>query len=401
VDPLHIAGGLARFPRRAPGTDAERRAGRWLAAVLAARGRDAELETHWVRPHWPLVHALHAGLGVAASLVATGAPAAGLAVAGLALLSVLLDGLGIAHLLRRLTPARATQNIVSPPTAATRSGRERIVRLVICAHYDAPRSGLVFGERTRATVAAAQRLARGRLPGPLAWLALALAMVTAAAAARLAGVENTAIDVVQLPPTLGLMAAIALLVDVALSRPVPGADEPASGAAVAIALAVALDRDPPRRLAVELVLAGAGDGPSLGMREFVCSRPRWRPEATAVLQLGACGRGTPRWWRSDGPLVPQRLHQRLVALAERVAREEPHLRALPRRGHGAGPAWRARRAGWPAIAVGCRQDEAWPSAARQPTDTADRLDPQALRGALELALALVAALDDDLAAPAA
>src|SRR2546423_11169226 len=119
MDPIDIAGGLARFPRRAPGTDAERRAARWLAAILAARGRDAELETHWVRPHWPLVHALHAGLGVAASLVATAQPAIGLGIALAAMVSAALDGLGGAQPVRRLTPARATQNLVSPPTAAT------------------------------------------------------------------------------------------------------------------------------------------------------------------------------------------------------------------------------------------------------------------------------------------
>jgi hypothetical protein len=133
------------------------------------------------------------------------------------------------------------------------------------------------------------------------------------------------------------------------------------------------------------------------MRGYVGARDRWRPEATAVLQVAACGLGTPRWWRSDGPLIPLRFHPRLVALAARVAEEEPHLRALPRRGRGPGAAWRARSAGWPAIVIGCREDDAWPRGARQPTDAADRLDPDAMRAALEFGLALVAALDADLA----
>ena len=54
-------------------------------------------------------------------------------------------------------------------------------------------------------------------------------------------------------------------------------------------------------------------------------------------------------------------------------------------------------AGWPAIAVGCREDAAWPRGARQPADLPERLDPAAMRAALELCLALVAALDEDLA----
>jgi hypothetical protein len=401
MDARDIAAGLARFPARGPGTDAERRAARWLAAVVTAGGREVDVETHWVRPHWPVVHSLHAGLGVAGSVVAVSQPAVGLALAAAALASLALDGLGLAHLLRRLTPARATQNLVSPPTAATRSGRERVVRLAICAHYDAPRASVAFREPARAAVGRAQALARGRLPGPLAWLTLALLVVVAAAAARLAGSDGAHVDAPQLIATLGLMAALALLVDVALTGPVPGADEPGSGAAVAIALAQALDRDPPRRLAVELVLAGAGDGPSLGMREFVLSRrDRWRPEATVVLQVAACGHGTPRWWVADGPLLPLRLHPRLTALAAEVSQggaRDAGPRAAPRRGHGAGIAWRARVGGWPAIAVGCRDGAAWPPDARRSTDTAARLDPAALGAALDLCLALVAALDEDLA----
>jgi hypothetical protein len=391
MDPVDIAAGLARFPARAAGTDSERRAARWLAAVIAAGGREVDLEAHWVRPGWPLVLVLHAALGVAGSVVAVSHPAIGLALAAAALLSLLLDGLGLAHVLRRLTPARATQNLVSPPTAATRSGRERIVRLVICAPYDAPRAGVAFREPVRAAVARAQAAARGRLPGPPAWMALALVVVVGMAGARLAGSDGRAVDALQFVATLGLMLAIALLVDVALSAPGPGANEPGSAAAVAIALASALDRDPPRRLAVELVLAGAGDA---GMRELVRSRQgRWRPEATAVLQVAACGRGTPRWWRSDGPLVALRLHPRLTALAAEVAGSS----ATSRRGHGPGLAWRARVAGWPAIAVGSREDAAWPRHSHRPEDVASRLDPAAMRAALDLCLALVAALDEDLA----
>nr|MDQ6914800.1 hypothetical protein [Actinomycetota bacterium] len=56
-----------------------------------------------------------------------------------------------------------------------------------------------------------------------------------------------------------------------------------------------------------------------------------------------------------------------------------------------------RVARWPAIAVGCREDEAWPRHARRPTDVAARLDPEAMRSALDLCLALVSALDEDLA----
>lgn len=399
MDPKAIVTGLARVAPRGPGTDAERRAARWLATMLRDDlGREAQVETVWVRPHHAAVVALHAGAGVAASVTAVWQPAVGLGIALAALVSWVLDGLGVAHLGRRLTSARATQNLVSPPTAATRGGRERIVRLVITAPYDAGRDGLARREPLRRAVARARAATGGRLPGAGSFLALLLASVAALAGLRLAGSHSTWVGALQLAPTVGLLAGLALAADSALSRIGPGAGDPASGVAVAVALAAALDREPPRHLGVELVLAGAGEGPALGLREFIrARRRRWRPEATAVVHLAACGRGRPRWWVSDGPVVPQRLHPRLLDLAQDVARDEGHLGARPYRGHGTTGAWRARRVRWPAIAIGCLEDDAWPRDSHTELDTPERVDPRAMQDALAFALALVRELDDDLA----
>ncbi len=400
VDMNGIVTGLARVAPRGPGTDGERRAARWLTAVLREDlEREARTQTVWVRPDHALVVALHAVAGAAGSVICVSRPAVGLGIALAALLSWLLDGLGLAHLGRRLTPARATQNLVSPPTAATGSGRQRIVRLVITASYDAGRGGLARREAVRRATARVRAATGGRWPSAGAFLALALAAIAGLAALRLGGVDARWVGAAQLVPTVGLLGALALALDSVLSRPVPGAGDPASGAAVAIALAGALDRDPPRHLGVELVLAGAGEGPSLGMREFVRSRrKRWRAEATAVVHLAACGRGRPRWWVSDGPIVGRRLHPTLAGLARDVAESEPRLDARPYRGHGATGAWRARRAGWPAIAIGCLEDAGWPRDSHTPRDTADRVDPRAMRDALTFALTVVRALDEDLAA---
>src|SRR5690348_8432185 len=80
--------------QRGPCTDAERRAARGLQRRLLAGGRDAALETVWVRPQWPLSVLLHAALGVAASLAAVPwpRPAGGVLVAVLA--SAMLEASG-------------------------------------------------------------------------------------------------------------------------------------------------------------------------------------------------------------------------------------------------------------------------------------------------------------------
>jgi hypothetical protein len=391
MDPQAIVTGLSRVAPRGPGTDAERRAAVWLAQVLRDDlGREVTTETVWVRPQRAAVLALHAAAGVAASVVAASQPAVGLGIAAAALVSWCLDQLGFAHLGRRLTPARATQNLHSPPTAATATGRQRIVRLVIAAAYDAPRTGIARRELFRRVLARLHELTRGHVPGSGAVIALALAAVAGLAGARLGGIDASWVGAVQLVPTIVLLGAVGFAVDAGLVRVGPGANDPASGAGVAIALAAALDQDPPRHMGVELVLAGAGDGPSLGMRAFARSRrKRYRPEATAVIHLAACGRGRPRWWVSEGLLLPLRFHPRMRELARKAG-------GAPYRGHGASGGWRARLVRWPAITIGCLEDEGWPPGSGRAQDTPEHVDPAALRGALEVALRLVRALDAEL-----
>src|SRR5437870_5607689 len=144
MDPIETVTGLAAIAHRTPGSDAERRAARWLANRLRAGGRDAALETHWVRPQWPLVHGLHA------------------------------------------------------------------------------------------------------------LLAAAIALLTIVVAARTTGATGDALNAIQFAVTLPSLIAVALLLDIALSETVPGANDPASAAAVVLAVAAALDRAPPRAVAVEV-----------------------------------------------------------------------------------------------------------------------------------------------------
>ncbi len=275
---------LVRFERRGPGTDAERRAALWLARRLRAGGREAEVETVWVRPHETAALALHALAGVAGSVLAAFVPIAGVAVLAAALASLVLDVLGRLWLLRRLTFRRATQNVVSPPPP--RSGAEPALRLVVTAAYDAGRTAIVRRDSLARLAARARARLGGRLPGWRGVLVAATALALAASAGRLA-TEAQWVAVVQLLPTVVLLVALALLVDAAAGEVSPSAS-PASAVAVALALVEALDEAPPRHLGVEVLLAGAGTGPALGARAS-CSRD-------AV--LGAPRR---RWFSTSSP----------------------------------------------------------------------------------------------------
>ncbi len=97
---------LAGFAPRPVCGEQERRAAVWLHDDLRARGHEAWVETHWVRPQRATSLALGCALAAVGGLVALGAPVAGLVVAGLATLSVLTDAAGSEGWLRFLRPRR-------------------------------------------------------------------------------------------------------------------------------------------------------------------------------------------------------------------------------------------------------------------------------------------------------
>jgi hypothetical protein len=398
VDPSAVIARLVAAGPRPACSNGERLAARQATRELRALGRrGARTQTEWVRPAGTLVAAAIAAAGVAASVLAVDHPQIALALAGAALLLLMGELSGRAPVLTRLTYARATQNVVSA------GGRpDAPVRLVVTAALDTPRAGLLDGDGVlpRATARLRRRL-RGHLPGRYGVLIAALVAVGACAGARAAGVEGRWLGGLQLAPTLALLGLAGLLTDAGTARAGrPGAGANASAAAVALALVAALDRRPPRALAVDLVLAGAGEAGALGMRRWVREQRRAgvRGQDVAVLHIGPCAHGTPVWWTREGRVLALRYHPQLTAAAARVAAGEAHLRARPHQTRGTSGARVARAAGWPAIAVGCVGPEGTVPRAGRDDDTPEHADPAAMNAALSLALGIVAALDADLAA---
>jgi hypothetical protein len=386
---LETVAGLAGFEGRGAGTDAERRAGRWLCAELEAGGRGARLEPFWCRPNWALAQLWHVLLGLAGSLVCVSAPGVGAALLLVALLSVISDGAIGRSPGRLLTPERASQNVVSE---APRS--ERRVRLLITANYDAGRVGFGYRAGLRRLAIRVNNAAFGIAPGWVGWLAIALAWLLVVAILRLGGSKGSGISALQLPPTVALVLALAILIELAMSGFGPAANDNGSGVAAAIGLVRALDAGPPRNAAVELVLTGAGDGGGLGLRKHLRSRRQTlRATNAVVIGVAASGGGRPRWWISDGALLPQRYFDRLLTMSATVAKAEPYLRARPHRGRGCTPAAAARAARLPAIAIGCLDDGGIAPRTHAADDTADLVTRESLDATVQFGLLLVDAID--------
>lgn len=390
--PLETVSALAAFERRGPGSDAERRAARWLAGELVAARYRVRIEPFWCRPSWALAHAWHVALALAGSLVSVSHPTLGLALLLIALLSIVADALIGVSPGRRLTPERASQNVVASPdpTAPTQAAR-----LIVTANYDAGRTALVYRAPFRRAAAALRDLTGPLALGWLGWLSIAITWLLAIAVIR-ASVHHpgTALGALQLPPTVALVLALALLLEAAGAGYGPAAGDNASGTAVAIGLVRALAAAPPRNLTVELVLQGAGEGQEIGIRRYMRARRReLKPANVIVLGVAPCGAGQPRWWQSDGRLTPIRYTRRLRELAAVLAAEQPHLTAAGHRGRGGTPALAARTQRLPAIAIGSLDRDGLAPQSHQPTDTPDAIDPEGMNRSLELGLLLVNAID--------
>src|SRR3954464_3727508 len=179
---------------------AERRLARRYATALRAAGRTVVVEPLWVRPAAAWTLAACAAAGVAASVLSVDRPVAALAVAAVALVLALAE-LGPVPILRRLTFARATQNVLSAA-----AGPAKPVTLILVAATDRPRAGL---------------LRRLGIPGGVVTVA-ALALVAGCGAARVALAAGAPpAGAIQLAPTAVLLLAVGGLVDAAVAPAAP------------------------------------------------------------------------------------------------------------------------------------------------------------------------------------
>ena len=103
------------------------------------------------------------------------------------------------------------------------------VQLLITANYDAGRTGLAYRPELRRIAARLDAAIGGLVPGWLGWLTIAIVWLLAIAIARLEGSQGTAIGVLQLIPTVGLVLGLALLLELAAADFGPAAGDNGTG----------------------------------------------------------------------------------------------------------------------------------------------------------------------------
>jgi hypothetical protein len=390
LEPLKEIEDLVAFEGRWPGTDAERRAAGHLEQRLQALGRDADIEPTSVFPNYPVTHAIHALLGIVGSVLSVYVPILGLGLVLFATISAFGDLTGTVYLVRRLTGRRASQNVTS-----TESGGDKRGVVILSAHYDAARTGLIFSRWVAERRAVLGKLLRRGI-GPFELFFWSLVVILVCCVLRLVGFESTAFTVVQFVPTVVLIASIPLLLDIALSDIVPGANDNASGVATVLRLAERYSGEL-QHFDVWIVFPGAEEGLLLGMREWMRVHKReLNRENTVFLNVDIAGSGTVRWVEKEGLVAAMRYHPTLVNMCEEIAEDRDTGRGMVSRD--ASDALAARSAGFPAITITSRNALDYAPHWHLPTDTPDRIDLDSLDGTYEFCCALLERLDDSIGA---
>jgi Peptidase family M28 len=305
---------LCSFEGRGPGTDAERRAANMLAGRLKAIGRRAEIEPFFAHPEYAIVHLIHAAMGVAGSILATVQPAAGFALVLLAAVSTYLDLNTRVYLVRSLLFRRVSQNVVSPGPRP-----DAPARLILMAHYDAARTGYIFSKASKRIRKLPERTRLGLGPFRL-FFWFGLAPLLPILGARMAGLDPTWLNALQAVPTIVLIVAGFLLIDIALSDIVPGAYDNASGVAAVLSAADELTANPPENLDVWVVLAGAEESFCEGSRAFVKGRRKEFDRATtAFVNVDSVSSGGVAYEISQGPVISLPHDAQLIELCEALA----------------------------------------------------------------------------------
>jgi peptidase M28-like protein len=318
---------LCSFEERGPGTDAERRAANMLTGRLRGIGRRAEIEPFYAHPQYPIVHLIHALMGVAGSLIATIQPAIGFALVLLAAASTYLDLNTRFYLVRSLLFHRISQNVVSPGDRP-----DAPARLVLIAHYDAARTGYIFSKASDRIRRLPERVRLGLGPFRL-FFWIGLAPLLPILGARMAGVDATWLSAVQAIPTVVLLVAAFLLIDIALSEIVPGAYDNASGVAAVLSAAEELTANPPENLDVWVLLAGSEESLCEGSRAFVRRRRKQFDRAsTAFINVDSVSHGQVAYEVSQGAVISVPHDGQLIELCEALTAaqspEEPSARPI-------------------------------------------------------------------------
>lgn len=360
-------------PRR-PTSPAERRAAEAMRDALSSKGLEPALEPFLGYSSFAAPYGLILGSALSAGLLRPRSPRLSAAIGAGSLAAAVAEGGLVRTPVSRVLSQSPSQNLV----AAIESHGETVRTVCLVCHLDSSRNGLLFHP--------------GFVTRLRAWIQLQSAAVAVQALApllRRARPGRRAVEAAQVILATGL----ALMLERELrGRDVPGANDNASGAAVAAQLATEVAASPLQSTRIVLLMTGCEESGLLGAIAFLKAH-----ETADWLFLnfdGVGARATLRYVLREGVgLSTWPADPRLIDLAARIAEEHPDL-GVRAAETSAGLTYDVS----PVLARGGRaltfgvQDRTIPNY-HQPSDTYANIDPDSVSRALALGRELLARID--------
>jgi acetylornithine deacetylase/succinyl-diaminopimelate desuccinylase-like protein len=364
-------------PRR-PCSDAERQAADILERWLSDRGATASQEPFHGYATFGQPYALIMGAALAGGLLQKRGRRIGdlLAVASLAV-AALEGDLRITPLSDLLSRSPSVNVVARVPARG-----ETRQTVCLCGHLDTTRSGLIFHPAVIR-----------HLPRLLQLPAVSGALLSAGPLIR----RLPAGKALQMGGIWGMVISLFLLLERELrGQDVAGANDNASGAAVAAQLVAECAAAPLEHTEIQLLVTGCEESGVLGAKAYA-RRHAAEAARTTFVNFDTIGGDAPLTYilREVSGSTASSASPRLVALAEEVARRRPDLRLRPAPTTPGLPTdatvFLAR--GWEAITFLAQSPDTGAPNYHWPTDTYENVSSDAIGRALETGRELVEALD--------
>jgi hypothetical protein len=368
-------------PSASPG---ELRAAEWTRERLREHGANAWIETERVHgDYWgPL--ALLSAAGAAAALVGRRRRIAGAALGALAAAGVWDDITGGRHHVRRVLRQHDAFNVVAElgPADARRT-------VVLVAHHDAAKSGLIFhpGIPAFASRRFPWMIERSDTSPPLMWPVFAGPALAAAGSLTGSGLLRRCGGVIS-------AGAACVFGQIGSTQTVPGANDNGTGVVALVELARRLAAEPTASVRVLLVSAGSEESFMEGSQAFMARHASFLPrEDTFFLTVDTIGSPHLTAIRGEGMLYMNEYPRAALDLVDSVAAELgiwlfPNLR-LRNATDGLHPL----KQGYPCACLGSVTDYKAPSNYHWSTDTPDNVNYDTFADGVRLCEAIVRRLD--------
>lgn len=360
-------------PRR-PTSDAERRAAERLRDELGERGLDATLEPFDGYSTFAAPFGVISALAIAPALLPPRRRLARSVLALTAAAGLVTEGGLTRTPLSRALSTRPSQNLV----ATIEPAGDAVRTVCLSCHLDTSRSGFLFDPRF--------------VPHLNNWLTAQSIAGLAQAGEPLIGGTRWGRRVLG-AARLVLGAGLVLLAEREMSgKDVPGGNDNASGVAVVAELALELAASPPGSTRVVVLMTGCEEAGMLGSQAFLDAHDT---SGWIFVNVDNVGAERLHYLPSEGLIQKWGADPALMAIASRVAREQPELR-LREATDPIGLTYDATpvlaRGGRALTLVAAGEGGAIPNY-HWPTDTAANVEAEALERALVTAREMVAAID--------